>query len=159
MTDLSVLDVMARHGLGARDVSGQDLSYRDFAAKLGVPVGTVKRWAHEGMPTVRLGPRVAVREAAARRWIAERGLKIGRRDGLVYFARGTNGLIKIGFTCDTSRRMGEIDGELLTSVRGTIALERAIQRAFLDDVDHDEWFRPSSGLLAFIDLLSEDKAA
>lgn len=135
-----------------------DLTYRDFAENIGVPVGTIKRWVHEGMPTRRMGPRVVVNEESARRWIAERGRKIGQRKGWVYFARADDGLIKIGFTSDLPRRMAELGTIHLASFEASMGLERALHRAFAGDHDHDEWFRPSTVLIAFINTLSEAAA-
>ncbi len=130
---------------------GRIASYGDFAAELGVPIGTVKRWVHEGMPVVRMGPRVAVDVVNARRWVGDRGMR--NRKGHVYFARGPNGTIKIGFTSDLGRRMSELGAEVVATVPGSIALEYAIHDLFREDRIHGEWFRPSRALLAFIEEL------
>ncbi len=138
------------------------MRYAEFAASVGVPVGTVKRWVHEGMPVVRMGARVEVDVAAAHRWMVPRRLHSQWREGVVYFARGDHGLIKIGFSSDTDRRMREIGSDLLATVPGSIPLEFALHEAFAADRAHDEWFHPSASLLGLIELLAagaQEKAA
>lgn len=135
------------------------MTYANFAASIGVPDGTVKRWAGEGMPTMRMGPRAFVDEKLARRWVAEHRPNAGNRSGVVYFARGRDGLIKIGFSSDVGRRMLELGAEVLATVPGSVGVEFALHDAFADDLVGDEWFRPSATLLAFIGLLSDEAAA
>lgn len=132
-------------------------SYGEFAAKVGVPMGTIKRWVHEGMPTERIGPRVYVVTPLAIDWVCEHRPTAGHRSGVVYFAEA-RGMVKIGFSSDTSRRMYEVDARLLATVPGSIALERAVHRLFADDRVDGEWFRPSQAIQAFIAALSAEAA-
>jgi excisionase family DNA binding protein len=52
------------------------MTYRDVAAALGVPVGTVYSWVHTGaIPHVRLGPRlVRFSRASIEGWLAARSV-------------------------------------------------------------------------------------
>lgn len=47
------------------------LTYRDYADRIGVPHGTIKRWAGEGMPVSKVGQFVRVDPEAADAWVAE----------------------------------------------------------------------------------------
>lgn len=52
------------------------LTYRQVAVALGVPVGTVYAWVHNGaIPHVRLGPRlVRFSRASVQRWLDARAV-------------------------------------------------------------------------------------
>lgn len=134
-------------------------TYQEFSDEIGAPVGTIKRWVHEGMPVRRLGPRVVVDTEPAYAWLAAKRPRLLRRTGVVYFARGADGRIKIGYSSDTRRRMRELNAALLATVPGNIGLEFAIQKGFASAHVEDEWFQPTTELLAFIDVLAYREAA
>ncbi len=141
-------------------MTGPILTYANAAELLGVKHGTLKRWAHEGMPVIRgegyNSTRVDV--AAARAWIdmrrndpnpLRRLRKVAER--WVYFARRLNdGAIKIGFTNDVTRRMDEVDTSVLAKIPGNKTLELALHEAFADARIEGEWFRSTEELEALV---------
>lgn len=131
------------------------LSYAAFASKYSVARGTVKRWVHEGMPTVRLDRAVRLDEATAVAWVftrRQRSIALGRCS-VVYFARNDAGEVKIGFSSDTARRSGELGAEVIAQVAGGRALEQLLHRHFADAAMGGEWFLPVPDLLALIEVL------
>lgn len=82
--------------------------------------------------------------------------KPSRDDGFVYFAQNeTSGLIKIGFALDPKRRLKTLATasadklNLIGTMRGTIATERAVHAKFAKLRKRGEWFLPSPVLLNF----------
>jgi len=76
------------------------------------------------------------------------------KQGHVYFIQaGDRGPIKIGWSCEIGRRLGELQTAnaarlvLLGYVPGTLATERAWHVRFADVRLEAEWFRPTQGLL------------
>lgn len=76
------------------------------------------------------------------------------KSGHVYFIQaGDRGPIKIGWSCEISRRLAELQTAnaarlvLLGYVPGTLATERAWHLRFASDRLEAEWFRPSPALL------------
>lgn len=140
------------------------ISYDCFAEYLRATKGTVARWAHEGMPTVRESGSVRIDPVAALKWLRDnpkRPCSIGR-ESWVYFAQHPDGRVKIGMTSDVARRMDELSKglkvngdrvELLGSVRGSKARELELHAMF-DELRIDpsaEWFRPGVELMQFIE--------
>lgn len=148
------------------------LTYAEFAKRHGFTRGTVTRWAHEGMPVERFGRLARITdESAALAWVrglAPRPNTRQHRRSRIYFARRiSDGAIKIGWTVDVARRAqwelkknyGGDDFEILTTLPGTKRTEAAFHRAFAEDANERELFRPSEALLAFVSMLAERKAA
>jgi hypothetical protein len=78
--------------------------------------------------------------------------------GRVYFARATDGLIKIGVTGNLQMRIrglrrecGEVP-ELLVAIRGWHRLEGELHGHFWSARVRSEWHRPVPELLAFVDV-------
>ena len=147
------------------------MSANDYADRIGVKRGTLKRWIHEGMPVYRdwsLGPRptVSVPVALADGWVSEHhgdSLAI-ERESFVYFARRTDTeAIKIGFSSDPRRRPQEIRKrersrrgacgrvELLGQYPGDKRDELALHARFAGARILEEWFRPVPELLEHIE--------
>ncbi len=135
------------------------MNYQDFADEIGVPRGTIKRWAHEGMPTSRMGSRVVVDVAPAYAWIAQRRPRALNRQGHVYFARNIMGNIKVGYSSDVSRRMVELQTSAIATTPGSIALEHAIHEMLKDSRIEGEWYRPTEEVNGLIELLQRMEAA
>lgn len=82
----------------------------------------------------------------------------------VYFARSTNGLIKIGYSNDLRRRMRELSCETKTTVTvlasfpGDRIDEYLTHYRFHESHVRGEWFRPSPALMAYIAELSQEAA-
>lgn len=83
------------------------------------------------------------------------------KQGYVYFIQaGDRGPIKIGWSCEVSRRLAELQTAnasrlvLLGFIPGTQALERAWHERFAEDRLEAEWFRPSQVLLDAIAEIS-----
>lgn len=77
--------------------------------------------------------------------------------GFVYFARSSNGLIKIGFATDVEKRLrglslASADGSvtLLLAMPGTKQDEAVFHGTFARYRKHGEWFEPGQALLDFI---------
>lgn len=134
------------------------LTYRELAAELGIPHGSVKRWAHEGMPVERMGSAVRVDPDRARAWLAStRKRPLIQRSERVYFARA-EGRIKIGWTGDVDRRERELGARIVADVPGSRALELALHGLFAGLRVDGEWFRAEGDLDALVRCL-EGKAA
>jgi excisionase family DNA binding protein len=132
------------------------LTYRELAVLLGTTHGTVRRWAHEGMPTVRVGSAVRVEPEAARAWLAAtRTLPFRpRAASVVYFAAAPD-RIKIGFSSDPERREREIGALIVATVPGSKALEGALHRHFAAVRIDGEWFARTYELEALIGCLAQ----
>lgn len=147
------------------------LTLGDYAARLGIPHGTVKRWAHEGMAgLVRGGWRgrvLGVWPDQADAWVAEHhgsSVSFGRST-CVYFARcEKTGLVKIGYTQDLDRRVGELRRlgaapVVLATMPGNADTEHGLHARFADLRVDGEWFRPEARLLAFVEAVAGTVAA
>lgn len=84
------------------------------------------------------------------------------RQPWVYFAQSTTDLrIKIGFSVDATRRLGDIRYErrsplvLLARIPGGIELERRIHARFAELRIEGEWFRPDQRLVMAIQRLRD----
>lgn len=79
--------------------------------------------------------------------------------GSVYFVRGAAGHIKIGFSSDVPKRIEALQCsspeplELLATMPGNMAIERALHSRFERARVAGEWFRPTDELLSFIESL------
>jgi len=149
--------------------NGEVLDRRAYAARVGVPLGTLGRWLSEGLPSLAVGlSAVRIDVAVADAWIAERHPRSVSfaREAVVYFMqRDTDDAIKIGFTSDVLRRVPELRKKgypvvLLAAVPGDKSFEGALHGKFADErLDpKDEWFRASDRLLAFIASLGRSAA-
>lgn len=74
----------------------------------------------------------------------------------VYFIRSRkDGLIKIGFSTDAVRRIGEFEGgaskyEMIGVIEGDRKTEAALHRRFYNHRNHGEWFNPHSDIMEFV---------
>ena len=128
--------------------------YQAFADEVGAPVGTIKRWAHEGMPTLRMGARVVVFVPKAYAWLAQRRPRFLSRTGVVYFAQQGDGAVKVGFTSDLPRRISELGHpRVLATMPGTIALELSIHEMLEGSRISGEWYRPTDEVMGLVQLL------
>ena len=76
--------------------------------------------------------------------------------GVVYFVRRSCGAIKIGLSWDLERRLIALRSqwgklELLATMPGDRATERALHRRFAEEALGREWFIPSPRLYATIE--------
>lgn len=144
--DAALLDF--QRGVSKHWISGT-ASYPRFAAIVGVRVGTVKRWVHEGMPVDKSSmlPRVIVDEAKA--WVEKhRGKSVAiNRSAYVYVAERDDGAVKIGWTSDIRRRLRELEKDscgksvsLVTIVRGDKPLELRLHDVFAANRIDGEWY-------------------
>jgi hypothetical protein len=84
------------------------------------------------------------------------------RPSWVYFiqAAGPAGLIKIGTSVSPLQRLRSMSSSaplvLLATTPGSRTRELELQVQFEEALDHDEWFRPSPALLAFINSLPKE---
>ena len=136
-------------------VSGQA-----FAASIGVRYGTVRRWTHEGMPTIRVGGIVHVDPVAAGVWVeANRKDTIAiRRSSVIYvIRRDRDGAVKIGWSADVGRRLTELrikgrcEVALVVAFPGDKPDEIRLHERFAADRLDGEWFRASSAIEAFVE--------
>lgn len=134
------------------------LTYQQLAERLGVPYGTVKRWANEGMPVDRTSiDRPLADPEAVDRWLAtkKRAGTWADRRSVVYFAQRADGAVKIGFTDDVQRRLRELRPEhgpleLLATIPGDKRTEGAFHRLYAEARLDGEWFRETPMLRVFI---------
>jgi hypothetical protein len=83
-----------------------------------------------------------------------------RVSGFIYFLQSDyNGLIKVGYTTDITKRFGSLRASnaasigIIKVVLGNFFLESEIKRFLKFCQHHNEWFYPHDKLLAFIDSL------
>jgi len=140
------------------------LSIESYANEIGVRKGTVKRWIHEGMPVTRVGRVVLIIPELANAWVREhrKDTIAKNRRSVVYFVeRETDHAIKIGWSSDVARRIGELRKKeqceivLLAAIPGDKPEEQAVHARFANDAIADEWFRPSESLTTFISKLGQ----
>lgn len=144
---------------------------KEYAESRGLKHGTVKRWIGEGLGGVVRGWRgkaIGVSPAEADAWIEEhRPTSWGRdRKTRVYFVLDERaGEIKIGFSHDIDRRLGELRREgreprVLATIPGDKQTEQAMHARFAAErIGETEWFRASDRLLRFIAAMAETEAA
>lgn len=83
-----------------------------------------------------------------------------RRKGFVYFLRAGD-RVKIGFSLDVLERVAGLQAsspeplELILVLPGAIADERRLHRLFRDDRLHNEWFRYSAEVRAYLAVVSD----
>lgn len=145
------------------------MSLRDYAERIGVPSGTVKRWAaDDGLPCVLVGnvPRVHVEAADA--WVVAHhpnSVSFSRQSSIYFAQRDRDGAIKIGWSSDVIRRMHEAKRDekcaivLLAVVPGDKPVEIELHARFAAHRLDGEWFTPAAEILAFIDSLSPGRSA
>jgi hypothetical protein len=136
--------VKAERGTSTLVVPGT-VPARAFAEAIGVRLGTVKRWIHEGMPV--RGTRVHVKDATA--WVREHhgdSVAFNRR-AVVYVAqRDGDGAVKIGWTSDLARRLHElrrdtqVDVLVLAALPGDKPVEQRLHERFAPKRLDGEWF-------------------
>lgn len=143
-------------------VSGQA-----FAASIGVRYGTLRRWTHEGMPTLRIGGVVHIDPVAAGVWIdANRRDSIAaHRSSVVYIMqRDSDGAFKIGWSSDIARRLTELrvkgrcEVALVAAFPGGKTDENRLHARFESDRISGEWYRSSEGIRSFIHMLVRSAA-
>jgi hypothetical protein len=79
----------------------------------------------------------------------------------VYFVRAgaDNGLIKIGYASDVPARVAQLQIgcplslEVLATIEGTTEDEKLFHEMFESSRERDEWFRPTSKVLAMVDQI------
>jgi len=73
---------------------------------------------------------------------------------MIYFIQADNGLIKIGYTGDIRRRLGQLSHmspiplKLLAVREGTMQQEQLLHKIFNNS--HGEWFFPEDKLIDYI---------
>lgn len=146
----------AQVGLGARWQARTDIVKRGFYPNY------ARIWAGvEPTPEERekIAHSCRVNQDNMLRWSADPNAKLPRiYAGHIYFI--TDGeAVKIGFSQDVIRRMGNMQTEnardlkLLTSIQGSIDDEIAIQRRFRHLHIRGDWFRLEGDLIEFIGTL------
>jgi hypothetical protein len=151
-----------RHIGAMARLSPEWVRVREYADSRRIRYGTVKRWVHEGLPVLRshlyggAPPAVRVLPALADAWVARHypSTVAHNRITVVYFARRvSDGAIKIGFTSDVDRRLGELrkefgTHELLSYRRGSKPDELALHARFKSAHIEGEWFHPTPEVMA-----------
>ena len=159
---LAVEQDRVRNGTSVFCEFRQTISVAAFAAELSVPLGTMRRWAHEGMPTIRFGTAVRVERELAQAWVtANRARSVSYcRQSLVYFVqRSSDDAIKIGWTSDLERRVRELKRDeycqciILAAVPGNKSDELRLHKEFARLALGDEWFESSYALIEHINRL------
>jgi excisionase family DNA binding protein len=156
----------ARVRSGTSVFQSRNVTYtvKDYAALIAVPFGTVNRWAHEGLPTVRAGRTLRIIREQADAWVAEHhanSVSFGRQ-GLLYVAeRDVDAAVKIGWTSDLVRRMRELKRDtraavvLRAAVPGDKPDELRLHGRFAAHRIDGEWFRACPEIDAFLKALRE----
>lgn len=140
------------------------MNAKQYAERLGIPHGTVKRWRHEGLPGRIKNRRVEIDIAAADTWVKEhhpRSIAFDRSSVIYVVSRGSDGAVKIGWTSDVERRVRELRKEthdtiaILAMLPGDKPNELRLHARFAAERIDGEWFRRSSAIDAFLDALRE----
>jgi len=89
--------------------------------------------------------------------VRQRNASLRALGPVVYAARCTDGVIKIGFTTNLAqRRWGIGSAELLAFEPGTLADEQALHDRLAEHVHHGrEWYYPTPGVLAVVNEMRE----
>jgi hypothetical protein len=159
------------------------MTLKQFAVEVGAKYGTVKRWAHEGMPVIRGGHekqekggtlRMRVDVTAATAWLDERrrnqrmGPKHGaNRRSVIFFAHDEDrDLIRISFSSDPEARLKDFrkhregahrNVKIVGTMPGDMLIELRIQGMFSHLRVESEWFQADPELWRFIRLSCGDK--
>jgi hypothetical protein len=158
--------LISRAELKAGVLASGEMNGRAFAAFLGVPHGTIKRWLYEGMPARRetgnSHKRVWITPDAGKAWVQAhypRSISVNRK-AVVYVARRfSDNAVKVGFTSDVVRRMSEVGKEtgesvvLLACWPGDKPEELRIHALLAKASLGLEWFAPTSEVEAFVESL------
>ncbi len=141
-------------------------TYKEFAIKHGVPHGTVKRWAHEGMPVLLVSDdrrRRLIDESDAEAWLAARrphSVSFYKSSTVYVVQRLSDGAIKIGYSRDLERRLRELRKETGAAVvfvagfPGGRAEEMALQERFAHRRIDGEWFTQAGDVTAFLEAFA-----
>lgn len=138
-----------RNGTSIHVIGNATLSLKDYAARIKVRHGTVKRWATEGLPCVRAQNVVRVDPEAADAWVREhhaKSVSFGR-EGLVYVAqRDSDDAVKVGWTSNIEDRLRYLRKEvgssvcLLGALPGDKPKELRIHKALEGHRIEGEWY-------------------
>lgn len=138
-----------RDGTSIHVVGSASLSLKDYAGRIQVRHGTVKRWASEGLPCVRAGNVVRVDPELADAWVREHhadSVSFGRA-GLVYVAqRDTDAAVKVGWTSNIEQRLRDLRKEsrasvcLVGALPGDKPRELRIHKALREHRIEGEWY-------------------
>ena len=141
---------------------------KEYAQRIGVPHGTIKRWLHEGMPAERGGHShgVEIDVASADAWVrAHRPQSLSfQRVSVIYFAQREDLAIKVGWTSDVMRRVQELRKQqgcavaLLACVPGDKPDELRLHDRFAPHRLDTEWLAPHDDILAHLRSLGRSAA-
>ncbi len=132
---------------------------REYAARVRVPLGTLKRWVHEGMPVLSGACIMRVDVASTDAWVAEHhatSVSFGRKSSIYIAQRDSDDAVKIGWTSDVERRMKELRRDtrasvcLIAAFPGDKPMEGTLHSRFATDRLDGEWFRFSAPLAALV---------
>lgn len=139
-----------RAGTSTHVVGRARLTLRTYAENhLRARYGTVKRWASEGMPCHRSGSVVRIDPDEADAWVREHhpnSIAFGRASVVYVVQRDTDNAVKVGWSSDVMRRMGELRKKcgaaicLYAAVPGDKPLELRVHRALADRHIGNEWY-------------------
>lgn len=139
------------------------MNAKQYAERIGVPHGTVKRWRLDGLPgRVNHRKHLEIDVDAADAWVKEhhpRSIAFDRSSVIYIVSRGIDGAVKIGWTSDVERRVRELRKEtrdtiaILAMLPGDKPDELRLHSRFQDDRIGGEWFRRSSKMVAFLNAL------
>jgi hypothetical protein len=87
-----------------------------------------------------------------------------RKEGKIYFVQRPDGLVKIGYTADLSRRLralakGHSPLQVLRTINGDRKRERRLHAQFASLNQFGEWFRPDDPFLAVVARLPDGEAS
>lgn len=151
-----------RDGTSVLVLGDAALTSADYAKRIGVRYGTIKRWIHEGMPVSRAGMSVRIDPAIVDPWVkANHSASVAFfRAALIYCVqRKGDGAVKIGWTSGLERRLIELRKEslgdevtLLAAVPGDKPDELKLHAQFAESRIDGEWFRvtPASAIAALL---------
>ena len=133
------------------------MNARELATHLSVPVGTVKRWLHEGLPATRLrnGREVSIDLADALKWVETfrpHSVAFNRQSLVLGAARGLDGAVWVGFTGDVERRLRELRKMTRTTIAlvfalpGDAGMAARIRQAIspVEKAEPEQWFTRKS---------------
>lgn len=134
------------------------MNAKEYAERIGVPHGTVKRWRREGLPGVLGSRQLSVDVAAADAWVTEHHPKsiAFDRASCIYFAQRDDGAVKIGWSSDVMRRVAELRKAtganviLLAAFPGDKPDELRLHARFAAHALDGEWFAPNREIDALL---------
>lgn len=136
------------------------MSMASLAAELKIPVGTLKRWSAEGLPSLQVGKLLRFVRRDAEAWIASRypnTVARSRRSMIYVVQRDSDDAVKIGWSSDVERRTRELrKGEtfqlvLLFVFPGDKPDELRLHTRFAADRLEGEWFRFGDAIREWLD--------